>query len=102
MKVGGREGERGREMLAGSPSSEDSTVGTALCKPRPCCADSILATSVASTVALVAPRPATGARANVTEVVPRFLASRSQEGARGWNRSQSKECSRSRGTRSCA
>ena len=40
---------------------------------------------IATTVALVAPRPANGARANVAEVVPRFFASGSQEGARGWS-----------------
>jgi hypothetical protein len=59
-------------------------VGTALGEPSTadcssCCS---LVASVATTVAIVAPRPANGARA---KVVPRFFASGTQEGARGWS-----------------
>ena len=84
----------------GSPASDESTVGTALGDPWQCSADCSscysLVVSVATTVALVAPRPANGAKGErVAEVVPRFFASGSQEGARGWS-SAKRECSRSR------
>jgi hypothetical protein len=110
---GGGEGHRRRSArrarfetaALGAPASDESTVGTALGDPWQCSADCSsccsLVASVATTVAIVAPRPANGARANVAEVVPRFFASGSQEGARGWS-SAKKECSRSRSTRSCA
>ena len=64
----------------GSPASDEPTVGTALGEPSTvdcssCCS---LVASVATTVAIVAPRPANGARANVAEVVPGFFAGGSQ------------------------
>ena len=59
----------------GAPASDESTLGTALGEPcsADCSSGCSLAASVASTVAIVAPRPANGAKANVTEVVPRFF-----------------------------
>ena len=64
----------------GSPASDESTVGTALGDPWQCSADCSSCCSLVASVAvaLVAPRPANGARANGAEVVPRFFASGSQ------------------------
>ena len=88
--VGGGGGESHRRRSArrarfetaalGSPASDESTVGTALGDPWQCSADCSSCCSLVASVAiaLVAPRPANGARANVAEVVPRFFASGSQ------------------------
>ena len=87
----------------GSPASDESTLGTALGDPWQCSADCSSCCSLVASVAIaiVAPRPANGARANVAEVVPRFFASGSQEGARGWS-SAKRSAAAAEGSRSYA
>ena len=89
--VGGGGGESHRRRSArrarfetaalGAPASDESTVGTALGDPWQCSADCSSCCSLVASVAiaLVAPRPANGAKGErVAEVVPRFFASGSQ------------------------